>query len=450
MTFRARIAMASAVAVAIAVLLAAGGAFFVARNALLRSTDDTLIQSARTSLSHPFLDTNDAGGTLAQIVAADGSILSQSPAGKLPVDDIVQKVAMQRLEQTFTNATIDGTPFRELIVPIQAGVRIGGGRGLPAIQQTSPAALQLFAPLGGVNHQLGELGLTLAFVAFGGIIIAALLGLIVARTALRPLNHVTVAVEELAETTDMSLRLEEGRPDELGRLRKAFNGLFSALERSDDQQRQLVLDASHELRTPLTSLRTNTEILRRVDELDLETREQVITDMLTQIGELTTLIGDLTELARGEHHVAPATRFRLDELVDELIAIDATHARTKGVEITADLDPCWVNARRERLSRAIGNLLDNAIKWSPEGTTIEVSVTSGTVTVRDHGPGIAEDDLPKIFDRFYRSPAARSLPGSGLGLAIVAQVATEEGGSVAAARAEGGGAVLRLDLPEVS
>ena len=276
-----------------------------------------------------------------------------------------------------------------------------------------------------------------------------MLGFVVARTALRPLNSVTDAVEALAETTDMSLRLEEGRADELGRLRSAFNHLFTALERSDDQQRQLVLDASHELRTPLTSLRTNTEIMRQIDAIDPETREQIIADMLTQISELTTLIRDLTELARGESQVAPATVFRLDELVDDLIAIDATHGRTRSIEITSELSPCTVRSHRDRLARAIGNLLDNAIKWSPEGGTVHVSLAAGVITVADQGPGIDPEDMPKIFDRFYRAPAARSLPGSGLGLAIVAQVAREEGGSVAVAAGDGGGTLMRLEIPTI-
>ena len=240
--------MASAVAVAIAVLLAAGAAFVVARHALVSSTDDTLLQAARTTLSRPFIDTNDSGGTLAQVVAADGTIIARSPAGKLPVDSLVRAVAKGGHEQQFTTASIGGTSFRELVVPVQAGIQLGGEH-VPVVG-TAPAALQLFVPLGGVDHQLSELGITLLLVAFAGIIIAAVLGLLVARTALRPLNNVTDAVETLAETTDMSLRLEEGRSDELGRLRVAFNSLFAALERSDDQQRQLVLDASHELRTP--------------------------------------------------------------------------------------------------------------------------------------------------------------------------------------------------------
>ena len=448
MTFKTRLVLASAIAVAIAVLLASAGALVVARNALTSSTDTTLQNAAEALLSRPFVDTNDPTGAIEQIVANNGSILVASPAGELPVNDDVKEVAAGRQTTLYQNVEIDKAPFRELAVTLPVGTAIGGGGNSQILSETG--ALQLFVPLSGVNSQLTHLLLTLLAIAAIGVLIAVLLGLVVARTALRPHNAISDSVEDIAETTDLSQRLEEGRADELGRLRRAFNRLFAAVERSEDQQRQLVLDASHELRTPLTSLRTNTEVLKRVDELDPDTRAQLLDDVLTQLTELTTLVGDLAELARGEHQVEPPTRFRLDQLVDDLVAVDATHARTRSIEIVADLDACWVKARRDRLARAIGNLIDNAIKWSPDGGEIEVTVADGVVEVRDHGPGIATEDLPKIFDRFYRSPEARAMPGSGLGLAIVSQVVAEEGGSVAARQAEGGGALLRLELPTVS
>ena len=448
MTFKTRLVLASAIAVAIAVLLASAGALVVARNALTASTDTTLQNAAETLLSRPFVDTNDRTGAIEQIVSNNGTILVASPAGELPVNDDVKEVAAGHQTTLYQNVEIDKAPFRELAVTLPVGTAIGGGGNSQILSETG--ALQLFVPLSGVNSQLTHLLLTLLAIAAIGVLIAVLLGLVVARTALRPLNAISDSVEDIAETTDLSQRLEEGRADELGRLRRAFNRLFAAVERSEDQQRQLVLDASHELRTPLTSLRTNTEVLKRVDELDPDTRAQLLDDVLTQLTELTTLVGDLAELARGEHQVEPPTRFRLDQLVDDLVAVDATPARTRSIEIVANLDACWVKARRDRLARAIGNLIDNAIKWSPDGGEIEVTVADGVVEVRDHGPGIATEDLPKIFDRFYRSPEARAMPGSGLGLAIVSQVVAEEGGSVAAQQAEGGGALLRLELPTVS
>ena len=445
MTFRTRLVLASTVAVLLAVLLASGAAWVVARNSLVSSVDDTLLQTAETALQRTSIDNNDNAGALTQVVGNNGAVVMATQAGSLPVDSSVRGVANGSQTATFRTIAVGGLALRELIVPLSAGQEVGPPQGATLLPQTG--AMQLAVPLTGVNRQLRHLELTLLLVAGGGVLVAVLLGLLVARTALRPLDAVTDAVEELAVTTDMTRRLDEGGSDELGRLRRAFNHLVAALDRSQSQQRQLVLDASHELRTPLTSLRTNTEVLRRVDELDPEMREQLIDDVMTQLTELTTLVGDMAELARGERQIAPATRFRLDQLVEDLVAVASTHGRTRGVEIEASLSSCWVDARRDRVGRAIGNLIDNALKWSPEGTTIEVSVADGVVEVVDHGPGIDPADLPKIFDRFYRSPAARALPGSGLGLAIVAQVAAEEGGQVAASEAPGGGALLRFELP---
>jgi two-component system sensor histidine kinase MprB len=210
-----------------------------------------------------------------------------------------------------------------------------------------------------------------------------------------------------------------------------------------------VVDASHEFRTPLTSLRTNLEIVRRIGELTPAEREVLVTDVLTQMEELTNLVGNLVELARGDHTEEQAARLRLDQLVEDCVELAASHGRSRGVQFLTSLEPTWVEGRSERITRAVGNLLDNALKWSPDGSPVEVLCRAGDVSIRDHGPGIAPEDLPHIFDRFYRAPTARSLPGSGLGLAIVAQVASEEGGSVWAVNAADGGAIVTLHLPPV-
>ncbi len=449
MTFRARLVIASTAAVAIAVLLACSTAWVVARNSLVSSVDDTLIQTASSMLNRGSIEGADANGAVTQVSTADGRIWANSQNVTLPVEGVVRAVSAGKRGATYVTVTANHVVFRELIVPLPAGQILGSQVQREQIQIPTSSALQLAVPLVGVNRQLRHLEVALLFIAALGVLIAVLLGFMVARTAIRPLDQVTEEIEEIADTTDLSRRLDEGGPDELGRLRRTFNRMLGALSYSQDQQRQLVLDASHELRTPLTSLRTNTEVLRRVDELDPETRTQLLDDVLSQLTELTTLVGDLTELARGERHVEPSQRFRLDQLVDDLVAVASTHGRTRGLEIDADLKECWVIAHRERVSRAIGNLLNNAIKWSPEEGTIEVTVDAGAVIVRDHGPGIAPEDLPKVFNRFYRAPSARSMPGSGLGLAIVAQVATEEGGTVSASQAPGGGALLRFEIPAV-
>jgi two-component system sensor histidine kinase MprB len=209
------------------------------------------------------------------------------------------------------------------------------------------------------------------------------------------------------------------------------------------------VDASHELRTPLTSLRTNLEVVRRMDELSEPERDVLIADVLTQMQELTNLVGDLAELARGGHTEQHAAPLRLDQLVEDAVELAVSHGRRRGVTFNTQLDPTWVEGRSDRIMRAVGNLLDNALKWSPDGSSVEVLCRAGDVSVRDYGPGIDPEDLPHIFDRFYRARTARALPGSGLGLAIVAQVASEEGGSVRAQNAPDGGAIVTLHLPVV-
>ena len=296
------------------------------------------------------------------------------------------------------------------------------------------------------NYLVNTLAILLGVVALTGVALAVVLGWLVARTALVPLNALTDTVEELAETTDVSRRLEPGRPDELGRLRRTFNRLLEALEHSRRAQSQLVLDASHELRTPLTSLRTNLEVLRRVDELSVEDRSVLVDDVLVQLQELTDLVGDLAELARGDQNPVASEPVRLDLLVRDAVAVQTTHGRAKDVTFELRADPCWVLGHADRLNRAVGNLLDNARKWSPDGEPVDVAVHDGLVEVRDRGPGIDDAHRPLVFNRFYRSPEARGMPGAGLGLAIVKQITDAHGGVVSIDRAPGGGAILRLQL----
>jgi two-component system sensor histidine kinase MprB len=426
--------------VAVAVLLACLGAFLASRNALVNSVDDALVAAANRASQQQGLDPQSLPGVSVQLVVPGGTVVVD---GGLPVGPGVLAVANGKATAYFTNITVSGTQLREYVSYLpNASVS-----GQPLF---TGSALQVATPLTGVNEQLGHLGLALTLVALGGVVLAVILGWLVGRTVLAPLYDLTRSVERVADTTDVTERLDPGGVDEMGRLRRAFNRLLAALEASRESQRQLVLDAAHELRTPMTSLRTNLEVIRRLDELPPEDRDVLVDDVLTQLGELTTLVGDLAELARGEQHAQEAETYRLDQLVEDAVAVATTHGRSRHVRIEATLSATWVHGHPERVMRAVGNLIDNALKWSPEGGRVEVSCHGGEVTVRDHGPGIDPADLPHVFDRFYRAPAARRLPGSGLGLAIVAQVAHEEGGSVWAGEAPGGGAVLRLQLPPVS
>ncbi len=291
-------------------------------------------------------------------------------------------------------------------------------------------ALQISRPLDEVDSALARIRNWLLVVAVVGMGIAAALGLLVARAVLAPVRRLTRTAEEVTETRDLSQRIEESGRDELARLATSFNTMLAALEASARSQRQLVSDASHELRTPLTSLRTNIEVLARDETLPVGERESLLRDVTEQLEEMTVLVAELVELARGDSDPVEPEDVRLDLVTAD--AIERAGRNHTGVTFKAELEETLVHGVRPTIERAVSNLLDNAAKWSPPDGEVEVTLRDGELTVRDHGPGIADEDLPYVFDRFYRAPSARGMPGSGLGLAIVRQVAEAHGGSVAA------------------
>ncbi len=452
MTFRTRLVLTATAAVLVVVVLGSLATYIVADNALVGSVDVTLSGQAHASVSAQQIYnacSETTSGVCTQAVLAPGQI-DNGDVQVLVVTGPVRSVSTSQGAgpEDYFSTKVDGMSVRELIFPLQPDSIYRGNLG-PVEVPAGGGALQITAPLTGVNQELGRLAIALWLIVLVGISVAVLLGLGVGRTVLGPLNNLTSTVEELADTTDMSKRLDPGGSDELGRLRRAFNRLLGALDTSRESQRQLVLDASHELRTPLTSLRTNMEVARRLEELAPDEREVLIDDVITQLDELTTLVADLAELARGEQPLLTAGPVRLDSIVLEAVGVATTHGRSRGVIFDARIAPTWVSGSSARIGRAIGNLLDNALKWSPDGGVVEVACSNGMVIVRDHGPGVEDSDVNFIFDRFYRAPGARGKPGSGLGLAIVAQVARDEGGRVDVYRAEGGGAVFRFSLPEV-
>ena len=453
MSFRTRVSAAAAVVVALAVALACFVSYRAARDALVGSADSSLSGAYQTMLTRsitglPVVNPGDSPGFSMVFVSPSGQTFSAIGVKYLPIDQTLTAVASGTQPAQFrTIYDSKGSALRELIEPLPAETTVIDEYGAP-IHFNTPLALVLLEPFQGIEDRLRSLGTDLLWLAALGVIVAALFGWLAARAALVPLAETTSDIEQVATTLDVSHRMNEGSRDELGRLRRAFNRLLAALEVSQDAQRQLILDASHELRTPLTSLRANAQVLGRIDELDPQDVGQLSVDMVTQVDELTRLVGDLTELARGEHAIEPATDFDLGELVHECAEIAETHARTKLVSVDVDVEPCTVHASRERVIRAVGNLLDNAIKFSPSGGHVAVTCRDCVVTVDDDGPGIDEADLPLVFDRFFRSSHARSLPGSGLGLAIVAQVTEGAGGTVTATRSlELGGARFELRLP---
>lgn len=296
-----------------------------------------------------------------------------------------------------------------------------------------------------VLSEVDNLGWPFVAVALGGLVLSGALGWFAAWTGLRPVGKFKDAARRVATTRDLTTRIDVSGDDELGSLARSFNTMLDALERSARAQKRLVADASHELRSPLTAIRTNVEILSD-DRLPQEERAEVSKAVVAGLEELTRLVADVVELARDEEPAALIEDISFDDLVRR--EIDRARCHWPSVTYAVTLEPTTVRGVADRLSRAVANLLDNAAKYSPTGSTVSVTLTDGVLDVRDHGPGIAADDLPHVFDRFYRAPGARALPGSGLGLAIVRQVVDSHGGAVEALAAPGGGTLVRLGLPQ--
>jgi two-component system, OmpR family, sensor histidine kinase MprB len=444
LSFGARIALASATGVALAVVLASGLVYVVAKGQLRAPVDETLARRQNQILLRPPLAQGPLGDGIsgltvqAEFGEAAGYTQLVTPSGEgfvparqevtLPIDDRVRAVAAGIAPAFWSETEVDGEHVR---------IFTFNGDGV---------AWQVARPLTEVDQSLQRLGALLLLIAVGGIALAAVLGLLISRTALAPVTRLTETAERVSVTGDLSERIEVGEgSDELSRLATSFNTMLGALEDSTRAQRQLVADASHELRTPLTSLRTNIEVLAANRDLPDEDRNRLLSDVVEQLEEMTTLISELIELARAEQQTVAPEDLRLDLLTSD--AIERVRRNRPGVAFSTRLQESVVRGVPATLERAIGNLLDNAAKWSPPGSEVEVEVSDGSVAVRDHGPGIADEDLPYVFDRFYRARSARGMPGSGLGLAIVRQVAEAHGGEVRAERANGGGTrmVLRLN-----
>ncbi|MCJ7725712.1 MAG: HAMP domain-containing histidine kinase, partial [Acidimicrobiia bacterium] len=348
------------------------------------------------------------------VLPADPTSIAEAMAGNALVEDV----------------TVEGVHYRMITAPGPSGMVVQTARDLTE-----------------TDGLLASLRLRLWLIGAAGVVLAAVGAWFVARRALTPVGRLTDAAEHVAETGDLDAPLPSAGHDEVGRLTDAFNQMLSALGTSRHQQRQLVDDAGHELRTPLTSLRTNLEVLARNTGMTPSQRSELMADVSYEIEQLSNLVSEVIELA-GDAGAAdqPVVDTDLVALVRE--AADRTARRTgRSIEVTGTA--AAVPVRRHRIGRAVANLLDNAVKWSPPGTPIEVAVDGGRIEVADRGPGIPEADLDRVFDRFYRSDASRTMPGSGLGLAIVEAVAREHGGTVWARSREGGGAAVGFEVPLV-
>ncbi len=439
-----RVTLLATLAVGLSVALVAAAAYFTVRHQLLDTLDHSLKNRAYAAAQSSTINALTREQVPSWVVgAADVRIGTISATGQIngtradsgqPIPLGGAEIAVARGGRGYTCRTITTAEgdFRVAAVPSNE----------PGV------ALVLAQSLDSNYYTLEKLGYVLFVFGALGVIGAALAGWGVARNGLRPVRRLTHAAEDIARTEKLDPISVEGN-DEIARLASAFNAMLAALSASRDRQRQLVADAGHELRTPLTSLRTNLDLLTQADQrggLSPESRQELMDDVRFQIGELTTLIGDLTELARED--VAPVTVEAVDLADTVTRAVERVRRRASSLHFEVSVTPWWVTGEAGALERAVTNLLDNAAKWSPPLGTVDVRLDQGVLRIADQGHGIPEDDLPHVFDRFYRSAESRTMPGSGLGLAIVRQIAERHGGTVRADRAEPeGGAAFWLSLP---
>ncbi|MDF9814713.1 HAMP domain-containing sensor histidine kinase [Streptomyces sp. SPB162] len=448
---RSRLAILTAAAVAVAVAAVALSCWLITKQQLTNQLDTTL-RSAKVDindlrrLARDCTSPSPSEGVVqptpytTQIVYGDGQTCTYPGKAKLTVhesDLAVMKGTQRYAVHNTTTADSSQTDMRVVTRSLE---------GPPGT--TTGIAVSIAQPLSTIDDPLSTLAWVLLAVAGIGVVGAGGAGLLIARAGLKPVDRLTETVEHVARTEDLSVRIPVEGEDEIARLSESFNAMTAALASSRDRQQQLIADAGHELRTPLTSLRTNIELLERSEAagrpIPPADRKALLASVKAQMTELAALIGDLQELSRPD--AAPTLQVvALHEVAEA--ALERARLRGPDLTIRADLAPWYVRAEPAALERAVVNLLDNAVKFSPPAGSVEVRLEHGVLMVRDHGPGIPEDELPHVFERFWRSPSARSLPGSGLGLSIVARTVQQSGGEVSLRPAGGGGTVATVRLP---
>lgn len=440
MTLGARLALWFA-AVAVAAVAVASASGYVATSGelhqeierfLVRRSDE-LVQGQRERPRNGGPDADRPAiaveaDAIVQVLDASGSA-SSSTGSRLPVDADDVQVARQGGQPAERDVLVDGVRYR---MRTTALLREGGGAVQVArsLQETDDV-------LDGLRNRLALVGALVAAVA-------AAVGWAVARRTTDPLRRLAATAEQVAATGDLGTPVDTRQGGEVGQLARRLQAMFGALATSREQQRRLVEDAGHELRTPLTALRTDVGLLRRAPDYDPAKRDELVSNIESEVVELADLVSELVGLATDTHSDEAAVELDLADVVAG--AVERCRRRTgRTVELAATSSP--VVGQAGQLERAVANLLGNAHKFSPPGSPIEVRVEGGSVAVRDHGPGIPAEERARVFDRFYRADSARGAPGSGLGLAIVAQIVEHHGGSTWVGDAPGGGAEVGFRLP---
>lgn len=450
MTLRVKLALWLAALAAFATIVVGAASYVSTRDVLRREVDGSLTAAALRIEALGLLpgttidDAVRPGGRgerglqqiLVQILDTSGEVLVAPRGGELPIDARDRAIASGagRRESARRDVEIDDDPYRMLTIAVRE--RTGAASVSPV------GAAQLARSLTETNSALDAIrNRTLVLVVMLSAL-AALIGVVIARQVTRRLVHLTDVADAVATSGRLDTPVPVDGEDEAGRLGRAFQSMLASLARSRQAQQQLVQDAGHELRTPLTSLRTNVSVMRRFDELSPASRERLLADVDSETRELSSLVDELVALATDQAADEPLEVVLLGEVAGR---VADRACRRSGRELSVVADGSTVLVRPQGLERALSNLVGNAVKFSTG--PIDVRVEHGRVEVADRGPGIAPEDLGRIFDRFYRSTAARAMPGSGLGLAIVRDLAERHGGSVFATNRDGGGAVIGFVLP---
>jgi two-component system sensor histidine kinase MprB len=443
-TLRTRVGLAGGVVVFLALAVASLVLYPVVGANLHGQVDESLVQAAsqaptvagqlkqKAAISGGTIPINakiNLGSTLMQFISPP--VLPGPSDGFLKISVQDAEVALGNQPAYFQDTSYDGVDYRVYTTPMP---------------KSAGSLIRVARPLTDQVVTLDRLGTLLVILTVAGGVLAGLGGRLVAGRVLRPVRVLTDTVEHVTVTQDLGVRVDLTGRDEIGRLGRSFATMMTALDQAVHTQRQLIADASHELRTPLTSLTTNLELLADGRGLRDPEAPMLVREAIDQAGELRSLVNDLIDLARYGKETARTEDVRLD-LVAEAV-ISRASARASAPRFESALSPCLVHVDPDAIERAVGNLVDNAVKWSPPCGRVLVTVADGEFSVSDEGPGIPAADLPFVFGRFYRSAQARSMPGSGLGLAIVRQVVETHGGTVTAEPLERG-VRLRFTLPVV-
>ncbi|WP_169980527.1 cell wall metabolism sensor histidine kinase WalK [Microbispora sp. H10836] len=466
-TLRSRLTLLIAAAVALAVAVAAAVCWLLVRGEMRGRIADSITHLRPPAQQVGFALWDCAGhgrkegprpdwdpsGRSWQVVTADGSVCVASGSALVTPTARERAMAVSGGAPVLRDAvTTDGTSvlvYTFRYEPPPGGPPKDAAQFAEPPLPEGPVTVSVFRSTAEMDKTLDILALVFGSVCVLGVLGAAVAGLWLARTALRPVERLTRAVEHVARTEDLSVTIPVEGEDEIARLSRSFNTMTAALSSSQERQRRLVADAGHELRTPLTSLRTNIDLLLRSENtgraIEPSAKRRLLANVKEQFEEMSSLIGDLLELSRKAENGELSSGIDLHEVAAS--AVERARRRGPGLRFDVGLEPWQVHGDARGLQRAAVNVLDNAVKFSPPGGLVTVRLTGGVLTVRDEGPGIPEDELPHVFERFWRSPSARSLPGSGLGLAIVAQAVRDAGGRVTIENAPGGGTLATVELP---